>query len=159
MRNYKDITITDNGNEYKYRITKLSAISLQKWGLKALSILAETGLLSANISDLTGGMAELGQALTRDNFAFLGKLDSEKANAVIFELVEKTAMRLNGKAQLKVTEQELDNTLEEISSLFELEKECLLINFPTFAQESASDTPPSPQMEQHTSHRGISVQS
>ena len=45
MRTTKNITITDNGNNYNYVLTKMSALSLQKWTARAFAVLIETGIL------------------------------------------------------------------------------------------------------------------
>ena len=73
------------------------------------------------------------------------------------ENIEKTAQRKVGAASIKVNEQDLEATLTDIKSLFELEKECFIINFPQFVTEKQSDFPQSPATENATTKRGISV--
>ena len=48
MRTNKKLTINDNGNSYEYVLTKMSAIGLQKWTARALTVLIETGILEQN---------------------------------------------------------------------------------------------------------------
>jgi hypothetical protein len=72
-------------------------------------------------------------------------------------LIEKTAERKVGAASIKVNEQDLEATLTDIKSLFELEKECFILNFPQFVTEKQSDFPQSQVTENATTKRGISV--
>ena len=48
MREIKDLTINEGDNAYKFRLTQLSAISLQKWAFKAGVLLASSGVLDAD---------------------------------------------------------------------------------------------------------------
>lgn len=157
MRTTKDITITDNGNEYKYQLTKLSALGLARWGERVICALAAAGILDQQASDLTEGMAIIGDLIKQKGFSFLGGIDCDRTDGLMLELVEKTAKRVVGANLIKVTEQDLDSTFEDIGALFELIKECLAVNFPTFVTVSQSDSLPSPQTESVTTKRGISV--
>ena len=157
MRTTKDIVINDNGNEYKYRLTKLSALGLARWGERVICALAAAGILDQQAGDLTEGMALIGNLLKEKGFSFLGGVDCDKTDKLMLELVEKTATRMAGAATIRVTEQDLESTFEDISSLFELIKECLVVNFPAFAAAAPSDSLQSPPTENTTTKRGISV--
>lgn len=157
MRTTKDIEITDNGNTYKYRLTKLSALGLARWGERVICALAAAGILDQQASDLTEGMALIGNLINQKGFSFLGGIDCDKTDKLMLELVEKTATRMAGAATIKVDEKDLESTFEDIGSLFELVKECLAVNFPAFVAVDQSGSQQSPQTENTTTKRGISV--
>lgn len=68
-------------------------------------------------------------------------------DSLILDLVGKTAERVVGASKIRVSETDLEATLEDMKSLLELEKECLFINFPMFAAAGLSDSQPSDQTE------------
>ena len=72
------------------------------------------------------------------------------SDTIFITLGLKTAEREAGASKIKVTETDLEATLEDMKSLLELEKECLFINFPMFATAGLSDSQPSDQMEKPT---------
>ncbi len=157
MRDTKEIVINDNGTAYTYTLTKLSALGLQKWGARAICALAESGILDMKDKDLTGGFAEMFNIIMSKGFGFLGKLNCDRVDSLLLELIEKTAERKVGAASIKVNEQDLEATLTDIKSLFELEKECFVINFPQFVVENQSSSLQSQVTENATTKRGISV--
>lgn len=152
MRTTKKITITDNGNNYDYFLTKMSALSLQKWSERAFSVLIETGILEqeAVSNDFLTNLKTVFENFKGSTLRCLGKVNCDRLDALILELVGKTAERVVGANKIKVTETDLEATLEDMKSLLELEKECLFINFPKFANVKPSDFPPSDQTEKPT---------
>ena len=155
MRTNKKLTINDNGNSYEYVLTKMSAIGLQKWTARALTVLIETGILEQNAvsNDFLSNMRVLFENFNTSSLTCLGKINCDKLDAVVFDLVNKTAERVVGASRIKVTESDLEATLENIGSLLTLEKECLLINFPMFATAAPSDSQQSDPTENTTSQR------
>ena len=153
MRTTKKITISDNGNSYEYVLTKMSAIGLQKWTARALTVLIETGILEQNAvsNDFLSNMRVLFENFNTSSLTCLGKINCDRLDAVVFDLVNKTAERVVGASHIKVTESDLEATLENIGSLLTLEKECLLINFPMFATVAPSDSQHSDLTENTTS--------
>ena len=132
MRTNKKLTINDNGNSYEYVLTKMSAIGLQKWTARALTVLIETGILEQNAvsNDFLSNMRVLFENFNTSSLTCLGKISWAKG-----------------------TESDLAATLENIGSLLTLEKECLLINFPMFATAAPSDSQQSDPTENTTSQR------
>lgn len=130
MRNTKTITINDNGNELKFKLTALSAMQQQRWIAKAFTTLAESGLLEMDVSSLD--ISQIVNAIKAKGLGFIGRLDSDKVNDLLVELVSKTAVKLAGVGIIQLTENELENTFENIRSLVELEKECFNISFDFF---------------------------
>lgn len=152
MRTSKNITITDNGNTYNYVLTKMSALNLQKWAARAFAVLIETGILEqeAASKDFLTNLKTVFSKFSGDTLSCLGRVNCDKLDALLLDLIFKTAERVVGASKIKVTETDLDSTLENLSSLLELEKECLFINFPMFADVKPSDFQPSDQTEKTT---------
>ena len=152
MRTTKNVTITDNGNNYNYVLTKMSALSLQKWTARAFAVLIETGILEqeAVSNDFLTNLKTVFENFNGSTLSCLGKVNCDRLDSLILDLVGKTAERVVGASKIKVTETDLESTLENLSSLLELEKECLFINFPMFATAGLSDSQPSDQTEKPT---------
>lgn len=152
MRTTKNVTITDNGNNYNYVLTKMSALSLQKWTARAFAVLIETGILEqeAVSNDFLTNLKTVFSKFNGDTLSCLGRVNCDKLDALLLDLIGKTAERVVGASKIKVTETDLESTLENLSSLLELEKECLFINFPMFAAVKPLDFQPSDQKEKPT---------
>lgn len=130
MRKTKNITIVDNGNELKFKLIALSAMQQQRWIAKAFTTLAESGLLEMDVNSLD--LNQIVNAIKAKGLGFIGRLDSDKINDLLIELVSKTAKRMNGAGFTELNERELENTFESIKALIELEKECFNISFDFF---------------------------
>lgn len=157
MREIKELTINDGDNAYKFRLTQLSAISLQKWAIKAGVLLASSGVLDADAENTD--VAEIINVISKKGFSFLGKIDADKTHNLLMELIEKTAKRVvNNNTLLDVNETELENIFIDIKSLFSLEKEVFAINFSFFSKEKLlnSDTLQK-EVESKPLKRGISI--
>lgn len=130
MRKTKTVTIKDNGNDIKFQLIALSAMAQQRWLAKAFTTLAESGLLEMDVASLD--MAQIINAIKAKGLGFLGRLDSDKINDLLIELVSKTAKKVAGGVMIELNEKELENTFENIRALVELEKECFNISFDFF---------------------------
>lgn len=141
MRTTKNVTITDNGNNYNYVLTKMSALSLQKWTARAFAVLIETGILEqeAVSNDFLTNLKTVFENFNGSTLSCLGRVNCDKLDALLLDLIGKTAERVVGASKIKVTETDLEATLEDMKSLLGLEKECLFINFPMFATVKPSD--------------------
>ena len=71
MREIKDLTINDGDNAYKFRLTQLSAISLQKWAFKAGVLLAGSGVLDADAENTD--VTEIINVISKKGFSFFNK--------------------------------------------------------------------------------------
>ena len=157
MREIKDLTINEGDSAYKFRLTQLSAISLQKLVFKSCFLLSSFFIFDADAekTDVT----EIINVISKKGFSFLGKIDADEAHNLIMELVEKTAKRVvNNNTLLDFNENELENIFSDIKSLFSLEKEVFKINFSFFNKENLlnSDTSQK-EAEQKPLKRGISI--
>lgn len=158
MRQTKDITITEDGNEYKFRITAMSAIRQEKWGIKVGVLLASSGLLEFDLDNTAVSLDGVFSAITKKGLGFLGKLDPDKTSSLLFEIIEECVTRIDGAGSMKVDEKELDNLFSDVRSLVTLQKEVFLVNFHSFMDGNQLNTPTSVQTENATSKRGISVE-
>ena len=102
----------------------------QRWIAKAFTTLAESGLLEMDVNSLD--LNQIVNAIKAKGLGFIGRLDSDKINDLLIELVSKTAKRMNGAGFTELNERELENTFESIKALIELEKECFNISFDFF---------------------------
>lgn len=157
MRLEKTVTIDDDGNKYEYHLKQMSALGLHRWGERVICVLGSSGILEMDDRTLPESIKALGNNVFQKGFGFLRNVDCDKVDELLMELISKTCRRVVGTTEIEVNERDIESTLTDIKSLFELEKECFLINFPQFAPAKPSDTHSSPQMENTTSKRGISV--
>lgn len=158
MRLEKQITINDDGVEYKYNLKQMSALGLHRWGERVICVLGSSGILEMDDKSLPDSLKALGNNVFQNGFGFLRNVDCDKVDVLLMELISKTCRRVVGNTDIEVNERDIETTLTDIKSLFELEKECFLINFPQFATANQSNTPISQETASGTSRRGISVQ-
>lgn len=164
MRKEKIITLEDGEQKHKFKLKQMGALKIQRWGLKAVTALASTGVLSVEIPDESVGnlgksLGALGRQVQHSGLDMLRGLDPAKADALLLELVHDTAVRVVGQAELELTENEIADCIEDVKTLIELESECFSINFSGLLAESQSESPqdqPTPEPV-NTSKRGISV--
>ncbi len=152
MRNTKNITILDDTDEIKFKLTAMSAMSQQTWLSRAGALLVKTGILKADI----GNNFDLGtmlNALKANGFSFLGNLDTEGVNALMVDLIGRTAKKLTGRGIVEMTPSELENTFTKLTSLIELEKECFMINFDFFQNGGLFNGPASTKVNSEKSVR------
>lgn len=140
MRKTTTITITEDDNDFKFILTQVSALQLQRWTAKAAVVLAASGLLDAP-KDSGFDLAQIGRAIMQKGFAFIGGIDAEKATGLIEELVCMCAVRASGAANIQLTAQELSNIFYDVRSLLKLETEVLKLNFGFFLSGAPSATP------------------
>ena len=158
MRLTKTITINDGEAEYKYELKQMSALGLHRWAERALCLVAGTGVLGAEVgANIADSMQQLAQKVIQSGFTFLSDLDCGKLDDLLLELICKCSRRVVGNTTIEVTEKDIENTLTDIKSLLELEKECFFINFPQLASESESTSPMLQETGKDTLKRGISV--
>lgn len=132
MRNTKTITILDDTDEIKFKLTAMAAMAQQRWLSKAGALLVKSGMLKANIG-VNPDVGSIVKALLDSDLAFLGNIDTDGVNRLMVDLICQTACKLSGaRGVVEMTENELENTFTKLSSLIELEKQCLTINFDFF---------------------------
>lgn len=134
MRDTKNITITEGENEYKFRLTKLSAREQSRWLIRLTIQLAKAGLLDIDLKEVftSGdlGMDKLVGALLDKGLSFIGNLDADEVETLLLDLVEKSAQRITKDALTPATARELDLLFNSMTSLFALYREVIKLNFP-----------------------------
>ena len=158
MRKEITVTLNDRGNELTFRIREMPATKVERWLMKAAGALSATGIFSADIADgldaqkaiadflLTGGLSKLG-AVTKDYDAVVQPLVDE-----LYSCAEQVV----GNASFPLTPDTVDTKIEDIRTLFALQKEILTLNFDFFGNGGSSGSM-SPQPRQASEQRGPKI--
>lgn len=137
MRDSRNITIYDDGDEIKFKLTKMGAWRAQRWLVDAGISLVGTGIISRVGQGGAVGVSDIIGALLEDGLSSLGNLKGEEVERLVADLIHGTALKLTGRGVVEMTAHEIENTFSSLPALFELEKQCLEINFGFFAQGGA----------------------
>lgn len=168
MRKEKTVTIDDRGTSLTFKIREMPALKLESWILRAVMLLASSGLLdrklaakakeAANSMQTAEAMSSVGSFVTEHGLKALGSVDYEKAEPLLAELLA-CCSRVDGGV-----EQRLDNPvvvegiISDVRTLFKLRKEAFALNFDFFAQGSQSATHAARTQSRDSRARPISVQ-
>lgn len=132
MRTGITVKLTDDGHELTFKITPMGALSQEAWIIDAVSAIAESGVLAADVGQLQNSMdalAVLGKALQQDGLAFLGRIKTSRVKQLLNELLEKCVVKVDGAAMRPMTPTEVDATICDLRTLFALQKEAVRANF------------------------------
>lgn len=145
MRDVKNITIEDGENEYKFRLTKLSAREQSRFLIRMTIQLAKAGLLDIDFKDILTsgdiGMDKVVGAILDKGLTFIGNLDANEVEGLLLDLVAKSAQRVTKDSLTAVDAQELDMLFNNMSALFALYREVIKLNFPILGGATqATDT-------------------
>ena len=142
MRKEKTVTLNDRGNELTFRIKEMPATRLERWLMKAAGALSATGIFSADIADgldaqkaiadflLTGGLSKLGM-VTKDYDEVIQPLIDE-----LYTCVEQKV----GDAYFALTPDVIDAKIEDVRTLFNLQKEIVKLHLDFFVPGAASSS-------------------
>jgi len=140
MRQIKNITIVDGEAQYKFRLTQIPAIKAEKWLIRVGIALAKAGLLNIDIEKLgvsgSDTMSTITNLIAQKGFSFFGQLDPDTVDHLLFDLVKETAVRMNDKAIINITEKELE-IFDDIRALWQLQKEVFAVNFSSYKNENS----------------------
>lgn len=136
MRESRNITINDDGDEIKFKLTAMSAWRAQRWVFDMGIHLVGTGIVSKFAGGDNVGLSDIIGALVRDGFSCLGNLKGDEVERLLSDLIHGTAQKLTGRGVVEMTATEIDNTFSSLPALFELEKQCLEVNFGFFAKDA-----------------------
>nr|DAI16314.1 MAG TPA: tail assembly chaperone protein [Caudoviricetes sp.] len=141
MRQEKNITIVDGEDQYKFRLRQISAIKAEKWLIKVGVALAKAGLLNIDVEKLgvasSDAMGSITNLIAQNGFDFIGQLDPDTINELLFDLIKETAKRVTGNVISEATESELE-IFTDIRALWQLQKEVFAINFSSYKNEDSS---------------------
>ena len=148
MRKEEIITINDRGNELTFRIREMPATQLEGWLFRVGTALASTGFAKAeDIADGIDTTKYIANLLMKDGLGFLGNLDYEKTVKRLVEDVYSCVGQKVGEAYLAVTADNIDSKVEDIRSLFAIQKAVITLHLGFFGLGGASASAKSPSPE------------
>lgn len=148
MRKEEIITINDRGNELTFRIREMPATKLEGWLFRVGTALASTGF--AKTEDIADGIDTtkyIANLLVKDGLRFLGNLDYEKVVKPLVEDLYSCVEQKVGEAYLAVTADNIDSKVEDIRSLFAIQKAVITLHLGFFGIGGVSDSAKSPSPE------------
>ena len=148
MRKEEIITINDRGNELTFRIREMPATKLEGWLFRVGTALASTGF--AKTEDIADGIDTtkyIANFLVKDGLRFLGNLDYEKVVKPLVDDLYSCVEQKVGEAYLAVTADNIDSKVEDIRSLFEIQKAVITLHLGFFGLGGASASAKSPSPE------------
>ena len=148
MRKEEIITINDRGNELTFRIREMPATQLEGWLFRVGTALASTGF--AKTEDIADGIDTtkyIANILVKDGLRFLGNLDYEKVVKPLVDDLYSCVEQKVGEAYLAVTADNIDSKVEDIRSLFAIQKAVITLHLGFFGLGGASASAKSPSPE------------
>lgn len=148
MRKEEIITINDRGNELTFRIREMPATQLEGWLFRVGTALASTGF--AKTEDIADGIDTtkyIANFLVKDGLRFLGNLDYEKVVKPLVDDLYSCVEQKVGEAYLAVTADNIDSKVEDIRSLFAIQKAVITLHLGFFGLGGASASAKSPSPE------------
>lgn len=148
MRKEEIITINDRGNELTFRIREMPATQLEGWLFRVGTALASTGFAqSEDIADGIDTTKYIANLLMKDGLRFLGNLDYEKVVKPLVDDLYSCVEQKVGEAYLAVTADNIDSKVEDIRSLFAIQKAVITLHLGFFGLGGASASAKSPSPE------------
>lgn len=135
MLKTKNITIDDNGNKLTFVVRQMPALQAWHWCNKVILLLCEAG---ADIP-LENGFTGAVEYIREHGLGVLGKLDYAKAQPLMEELLQQCS-RLVDRMETQVTPDSCEAYIEDVRTLYLLEKEAFVISLPFFKAGGASST-------------------
>lgn len=150
MRKEEIITINDRGNELTFRIREMPATQLEGWLFRVGTALASTGF--AKTEDIADGIDTtkyIANFLVKDGLRFLGNLDYEKVVKPLVDDLYSCVEQKVGEAYLAVTADNIDSKVEDIRSLFAIQKAVITLHlgFSDLAEPQPPRNPPAPRLQ------------
>lgn len=148
MRKEEIITVNDRGNELTFRIREMPATKLEGWLFRVGTALVSTGF--AKTEDVADGIDTtkyIANLLIKDGLRFLGNLDYEKTVKPLIEDLYSCVEQKVGEAYLAVTADNIDSKVEDIRSLFAIQKAVITLHLGFFGIGGVSDSAKSPSPE------------
>jgi hypothetical protein len=122
-RRIKIITLQDREQTLRFEIKEMPATKLQDWMLRALLLIAGAGVEVPDGSDLK----KAGAYLAVNGLQALESVDYDKARPLLDEMV-KCCTRLIENVREQCSLDTVDNYIEDVTTLFQLEKEAFSHN-------------------------------
>ena len=148
MRKEEIITVNDRGNELTFRIREMPATKLEGWLFRVGTALVSTGF--AQTEDVADGIDTtkyIANLLMKDGLRFLGNLDYEKVVKPLVDDLYSCVEQKVGEAYLAVTADNIDSKVEDIRSLFAIQKAVITLHLGFFGIGGVSGSAKSPSPE------------
>ena len=158
MRKEVTVTLNDRGNELTFRIKEMPATKVERWIIRLAGALSATGVFSADVADgvdaqkaiadflLSGGLSKLG-AVTKDYDEVIQPLIDE-----LYTCVEQKV----GNAYFALTPDVIDAKIEDVRTLFSLQKEIVKLHLDFFVP-GADSASTSRQPREGSEQRGPKI--
>lgn len=133
MLKTKNITVDDNGNKLTFVVRQMPAMKAWHWCNKVILLLCAAG---ADIPVDNGFTGALGY-IREHGLGVLGRLDYDKAQPLMEELLSQ-CYRVVDRMETQVTADTCEAYIEDMRTLYTLEKEAFMISLPFFTQGGSS---------------------
>lgn len=130
-RKEKTITLHDREQELTFKIREMPATKLERWIMRAVLLLAGSGITVPDGVD----MQTAGAYLKEKGLSALGSIEFEKAEPLLDEMLG-CCSRVIGNHEELCTPETIDTYILDIKTLFNLRKEVFALNFGFFLKES-----------------------
>lgn len=137
MRKSEIIEIADNERTLRFEITQMPATKLHDWILRAVKC-------AGSSMNGDGGLSgDLGENLIKNGPQILRGIDFDEAKFLIDEMLKTATRIIDNTTKQPVIPETIDGYIEDVRTLFKLEKECFRVNLGFFldALRSSSQAP------------------
>lgn len=131
-RKTTNLTIVDDGREYKITIRQMPAMRLHDFILKVGTLLLETDIASSlNSTEIVG---QIGINLAQNGLAMLRGLDFDKLKPLTNELLACCERVTDTGVLQQLTPDVIEGIIDDPLNIFKLEMEAVKLNFSFFLQ-------------------------
>lgn len=165
MRKEKTVVLEDGGKQLSFVVRQMPATKLESWIIRVGLLLASSGVAGELLDEHKGDLdveqvmhaaVTLAGRGVKGLLTALGRLDYDKVKPLLDDLL--ACCTLKGNIE-PLTPEIVDATIEDVRTLFKLQKEALAVNLGFFAIEKPLDSEASGSQGHHTRKREISVRS
>lgn len=158
MRKEKTITLSDRGRELTFKIKEMPALQLERWLIRAGLLLAAAGFIdTAAVQNDAGAAVEAaGKAFAEQGLKALAAVEYDKAEPLLNELLG-CCSHCGAGIEQKITPEIVDGIIEDVRTIFALQKEAAALNLGFFAEGKAATTPPSETPQASAKPRGAKI--
>lgn len=144
------IELTDNGRTLRFEITQMPATKLHDWILRAVKCAGSSMNAEGGLEQLTGGITD---NIVKNGPQILRNLNYAEAKMLIDDMLGTASRIVDNALKQPVNPETLDGYIEDVTTLFKLEKACFKVNLGFFLDalrssspsgESGKDSPQSP---------------
>lgn len=142
MRKEITVTLNDRGNELTFRIREMPATKVERWLIKLAGALSATGVFSADVADGVDAQKAIADFLLKGGLSKLG-LVTKDYDTVVQPLIDELYTCVEqkvGNAYFALTPDVIDAKIEDVRTLFNLQKEIVKLHLDFFVPGAASSS-------------------